>query len=77
MKKNLISLILAVGALFILNCSGGMTPPDPKRVGCEQSCGVVAEKAVKTCKDQKKSDLICQEAGKAAELKCVDECMAK
>ncbi len=77
--KNITNFsVVAILWFAIWNCGGsGMTPPDPKRVSCEQSCGVVAEKAVKKCTSEKKSTDICKAAGSAAESKCIDECMAQ
>ncbi|TGL62283.1 hypothetical protein EHQ58_03520 [Leptospira ognonensis] len=78
MKTTQIFLLLGITIFMLGNCGGGgMTAPDPKRMSCEKSCSVVAEKAVKKCTDEKKSADVCKTAGTLAESKCVDECMAQ
>ena len=79
MKKMIKILLALFFVLTVSNCGGGgaMTAPDPKRISCEQSCGAVAEKAVKKCTSEKKSEAVCKTAGSAAESKCIDECMAQ
>lgn len=62
--------------LLLIACAGGVERPDPKRTACNQSCASAAEKAAKSCKDEKKSADICDKAGEVAKNKCVDECMA-
>lgn len=76
--KNMIKFLSAAAFLvLVFNCGGGMQAPDPKRISCEKSCGVIAEKAVKKCTDEKKSEAVCKAAGTAAESKCIDECMSQ
>ena len=76
MKKIIVAT--AFLSVFLFNCGGSsVQAPDPKRVGCENTCGPIAKKAVDECKKKKKAEDVCKAAGTAAESKCIDECMAK